>query len=462
MRNNGDGTFVEVTAALDADPAAAAVLGDKGSGRSAGFFDYDGDGDLDLYLVNARGVNRLYRLDDGHFAERARAVGLADAGDGRGLALGDYDRDGDVDLFIANTDGASRLYRNEKTGFRDATPLLNAPFAEGEIAAIFGDYDRDGRVDLFVANEKGPNRLWRQEAAGGFREVRATDRFSLGGQVVGTSFFDYDNDGDLDIVTTAVRAAVGGDELYHNSGGDLLPVGALVQLEPSGSGRGLSAADYDGDGDVDLVVADTQHSRLYRNELSSGHWLQLDLQGPALNRHGLGAQVEWTIQDRRDYREVQSGYGYGSQVQPRVHLGLGRAGHLDTLKVRWPDGRETVQTRIGADQVLRIYHPQVPTAVAAAAARPTTFQLGANYPNPFNASTTIGFALPQPSAVDLTLYNLAGQQVIQLVDGPHLAGTYAVQWDGRNGAGRALASGLYLYRLQAGAQIQTRKLLLVR
>ena len=92
---------------------------------------------------------------------------------------------------------------------------------------------------------------------------------------------------------------------------------------------------------------------------------------------------------------------------------------------------------------------------------PTAFSLAQNYPNPFNSSTVIRFALPRSGPVELALYNLVGQKVVTLVDGMRAAGSYTVHWDGRDDAGNALASGVYLYRLQAGGQVETRKLVLV-
>ena len=93
---------------------------------------------------------------------------------------------------------------------------------------------------------------------------------------------------------------------------------------------------------------------------------------------------------------------------------------------------------------------------------PEGFALDQNYPNPFNSGTVIRFALPTSEDVELTLYNLAGQQVAKLVKGLRQAGSYAITWDGRDNAGRALATGTYLYRLQAGDRIETRKLTLLR
>ena len=279
---------------------------------------------------------------------------------------------------------------------------------------------------------------------------------------MGSLLADYDNDGDLDLITTALSPTYGGDQIYHQRGGNLLPVGALLALADSSAGRGLSAADYDNDGDLDLLVADATQSRLYRNQVQAGHWLQVELHGIGLNRHGIGARVDAVVGNKRWVRQMQSGYGYASQVEPRLHFGLGPALEVDTLQVVWPDGRIQAIGRVGVDQRLQVTYPNVPTAVAIDAVLPRVLRLWPNYPNPFNNATAIRFEVPREGAVELVVYNLMGQRVAVLVAEELAAGAHRVTWNGRDENGRELASGMYLYRLQAGERTQTRKLLLLQ
>ena len=293
-----------------------------------------------------------------------------------------------------------------------------------------------------------------------FEQVTLQDE---GSSANGTAFFDWDNDGDLDLVTTAVSPQARGDELYQNQGETLLPVGRLLNLVSAGRGRALSAADYDGDGDLDLLVADEERSRLYCNQADQHHWLQVDLEGLEFNRHGLGARVELAGPGQHQLREVQSGYGYCSQVPPRLHFGLGPVTLIDTLRVIWPDGQDLVQTGISADQHLKVRHPGLITAVLEEQVMPPArFQLLPNYPNPFNARTTISYQLPQRAPVKLSVYNIAGQPVKQLVAGRQEAGRYQVFWEGRDALGERVGSGVYFYRLDAGGYQQTRRLLLLK
>ncbi|NKB67193.1 MAG: T9SS type A sorting domain-containing protein [Candidatus Latescibacteria bacterium] len=455
--NAGNGTFAPFDPALPQQPS----LADSASGRSAGFFDYDSDGDLDLYLVNAGGPNRLYRNERTGFAEIAEAVGLADAGDGRGLALGDLDDDGDPDLFVANRSRGSRLYRNDGDGFVDAGGQMQ--LAGGEAAAIFGDLDDDGDLDLFVSNEQRDNQLYRNDGQAGFALTSNRDSLYLGANSVGAAFYDYDNDGDLDLATTALNQDAGGDQLYENRQPYWVPIGALLDLRPASDGRALSFADYDTDGDLDLLVADFRGSRLYRNRAAANNWLEVELSGTRFNRHGIGARVELFAGDQRQSRELQSSFGYGSQIQPRLHFGLGNGPPIDSLLVRWPDGARSAVAPVQSGQRLRLVHPANQTAISTAADLPESFLLESNYPNPFNGRTTISYRLPHTAAVRLDLYNAAGQLVRRLLEQEkHPPGRHQISWDGLDRDGRSLASGVYFYRLDAGSFRQTRRLLLVK
>ena len=391
-------------------------------------------------------------------------MGLADAGNGRGLAVGDYDGDGDGDLFVANQTGGSHLFRNDQGVFQAVHQHLGLEFSGGEAGAVFGDYDDDGDLDLFISSEMGTNYLYRNDAGLSFQREVGQNSLFLGGQTVGTAFFDYDNDGDLDLATTALRPDAGGDALYQNRGdGAFIPVGDLLQLRPESSGRGLSFADCDGDGDLDLFIADSKRSHFYRNTADPTHWMQVELKGQMANRHGLGASVELTAEGRQQYRELQSTFGYGSQVQPRVHFGLGGAVKVDSLRVRWPDGLETVQFALKADQHLVLAHPTLSTAVTEVEhGYPGRFRLLPNYPNPFNSGTAVRFELPRSGKVELTVFNLLGQPVRKLVDKVRETGVHQIFWDGRDERGNRLGSGVFFCRLAGDGQAQVRRMLLLR
>ncbi|NKB65748.1 MAG: hypothetical protein GKR89_01685 [Candidatus Latescibacteria bacterium] len=452
--DNDGGYFADATAGLD---LRGSDLADAGRGRSAGFFDADNDGDLDLYLVNHGAPNRLFRNIGEGFIEAAASAGLADRGNGRGLALGDYDGDGDTDLFVANdSKSPSQLYRNDGGWFVGIGQAAGLKTAGAEVGGLFGDYDGDGDLDLFVSRQGGESELWRNESG---RQFRLAVR-PLGTWTVGAAFLDYDNDGDLDLATTALDHTRGGDQLYHNLGGRFAPVGALLGLRSHSAGRALSYGDYDGDGRQDLVVADQGGTALYDNATGGAHWLELDLGGRFFNPNGLGARVELAVAGQRQVREMHSSYGYGSQVQPRLHFGLGQNAVIDSLRVVWPDGVERTVRHVAVDHRLNLAYPRAKEA--AASTELVGLELAANAPNPFNSQTQISFRLGRSGKALLAMYNIAGQRVRRLVDGDLAGGMHKVVWDGRDEKGREVASGVYIYRLEAVGKVLSRRLLLLK
>lgn len=458
--------FIDVTEAASVDAEPEHSLADGSSGRSAGFFDGDGDGDLDLYLVNAKAVNRYYENVGGVFSERANEVGLDDAGDGRALTFGDYDGDSDVDLFVANQD-RDALLRNDSGRYVEVHAAAGITSVVKDVGCVFGDYDNDGDLDLFIANQESANRLYRNRGDGTYEEATGAD-LHLGAASVGSAFGDFDNDGDLDLAATALSSSVGGDEIYYNQGDDvLLPVGSLLELNPSASGRALSFADVDGDGDQDLFVAHVSgSSALYVNSTQDGNWLQVVLQDVGPNPNGLGAIVELISGNLRQRRTLQPSFGYLSHGPAEAHFGLGNVTSVDTLRVHWPDGHQTEQTDLSLAQLnqRRVVSRDWPTAIASEAnpVVPTVYRLGLGYPNPFNPRVTIPVDVPRESTVHLEVFNISGQRVRSLMQDVMLAGTHRVIWDGRDANGQLVGTGVYVLRMRASEFEQVQRVMLLK
>jgi hypothetical protein len=335
MRFAGDPEFAIVPIVARAGATWKLVLNeylqDAGRGGGAAWGDYDGDGDLDLYLANWNGPNKLFRNDAGEFVD-ATAAPLDDAGAGTGVAWGDYDNDGDLDLYVANSDGANRLFRNDGAGFTDVTtgPLgdtrashgvawadydldsdldlyvantgynrllenLGWPTWEFVVAdsstasaqsegVAWGDYDNDGDPDLFVANRGMPNRLYRNDG-GVLTDVTAPP---IGGFAtsIGVAWGDYDNDGDLDAF---VANMFGANQLLRNQGdGSFVNATAAPLDDPSRDATGVAWLDYDNDGDLDLYVVNYLGSnRLFRNE-GPPFWTFTDASIAPLDNDGSG------------------------------------------------------------------------------------------------------------------------------------------------------------------------------
>lgn len=241
------------------DVAAEAGLALDEETRAAAWGDYDGDGDLDLYVgFAAIGVdNRLYRNDGGVFTDVAGDVGVAQSGTTRQPAFIDYDGDGDLDLFVAFRDRANSLFRNDGARFTDVTTASGIGDPRRSVGAAWFDIDGDADLDLFVANQNGDeDGVFRNNGDGTFVDVAAELGMHQPGRSddqgsVGTAVADYDNDGDLDLFV----ASYGPDVLWQNQGD-----GTFVDVAPgtplAGDHHSVAAdfGDFDNDGWVDLYV----------------------------------------------------------------------------------------------------------------------------------------------------------------------------------------------------------------
>ncbi len=385
-RNNGNGTFTDISAASGTD--------DPRFGSSAAFADYDADGLVDLYVANyldftvkknvycgdwRRSLRSychpdsypavphvLYRnKGNGVFEDVTRKAGvLREDGKGMGVVWGDYDNDGDVDLYVANDSTANFLFMNSGDGtFKDRTLTGGAAFSEeGKTQAGMGtdagDYDNDGDLDLFVTNlDMENNALYRNTGRGTFEDQSfpggvGESSFLLVG--FGTHFFDFDNDGDLDIFVgnghilddiqeyNDMVTYEQPDLLFENVGGRFREVSARhgAALTQKGVVRGVAVADYDADGDLDILLTQSNRpARLLRNEGgNAGNWIEIDVRGTRSNRAGIGARITVRSGGRQQIQEVRSGASYCSQHDLRQHFGLGAQERYEWVEVRWPSG----------------------------------------------------------------------------------------------------------------------------
>jgi hypothetical protein len=380
------------------------------------------------------------------------------------MAWGDYDNDGDADVYVAN-DGRNSLCRNDGAGiFSDVaagTPLQDAGEGRG---VAWGDFDNDQDLDLYLSRWDDHNRLFRNDGGGGFVNVA----FPIGrlddpgdGQSVG--WVDYDVDGDLDLHLVNRSSS---DKLFRNDG-DGFSNATSVPIGDEGRGVGSAWADFDGDGDPDVYVSRWgEPNRLYRNDqVTDNHWLHVDLLGSQSSRAGVGARIRMVTGDRVQTSEVVAGSGLFSMSSLTTEFGTGPDTVVDSIRVWWPSGCVTDTVLVAVDQVITI--PESSTTGIGdgplPGAVPTVFRLHASIPNPFNPSTEIRYDLPRRATVRLRVYDVSGRLVRALVEATtQESGRYVQRWDGRDGAGRAAPSGVYLCRLDAGSFSATRRLVLVR
>jgi len=381
LKNNGNGTFTDVTeesGLLRFHPTQTAV-----------WFDYNGDGWLDLFVGNEStreevGPCELFRNNgDGTFTECAAAAGMAVVGFVKGVACGDFNNDSRPDLYLSRLGEPNLLFRNDgpKTPgntkgdwrFTDVTATAKVAEPIHSFPTWFFDYDNDGWLDLFVSgyflNDVGmvaadylglPHngeraRLYRNNRDGTFADVTKESGLYKVLLAMGSNFGDLDNDGFLDFYLGTGDpdfSTLVPNRMFRNAGGklfqDVTTAGGFGHLQ---KGHGISFADLNNDGQQDIYEVmggaysgDNYRNVLYANPGNNNHWIKLKLEGVRSNHAAVGARIRVeieTVQGRRSiYKTVNTGGSFGANPL-RQEIGLGQAKSIRFVEVCWPTAGKT-------------------------------------------------------------------------------------------------------------------------
>ncbi|HTQ58245.1 MAG TPA: CRTAC1 family protein [Bryobacteraceae bacterium] len=413
FHNNRDGTFTDVT--NKAGVGGGVLDGRKMWSVAAGWFDYDNDGLLDLFVSNycvwevnkdpfcgpnpnlraychpknyAPLPNTLYHNNgDGTFTDVSAATGIgAIRGKGMGVAFADYDHDGFMDVFVANDNAPNMLFHNlggkkfEEIALRTGVAYPESGAYISGMGADFRDIDNDGWDDIFVtAFEDDTFPLFKNRGPeGDFAEITAASGIGMVTRPMSgwsNGVYDLDNDGWKDLFAVrghvidnidkmSLRKAEEPNTVLRNLGNgkfENVSAGAgpgFVTPEPH---RGVAFGDLDNDGRIDAVVTVLNGKAQYFHNISPGgnHWILLKLAGVKSNRMGLGAQVRITTDDgRTQYNHATTSTGYAASSDPRVHFGLGGAKMIKEIEITWPSRIHQTLHNVRADQILTVTEPR--------------------------------------------------------------------------------------------------------
>ena len=408
--NNGDGTFTDVTAKAGLnhpDPQYGPMWA-----VAAAWVDVDGDGLLDLFVVNYlqwdyakepvckyrdlsdycvpsfyKGLpNQLFlNQGDGTFKDVSEKWGIrSHVGKGMGVGVADYDLDGRPDLFVTNDGYYNFLFRNAGGKFDELALQNGAALTEdgnfiSGMGLDFRDLDNDGYPDIaFAALNNQTFPIFRNERGKAFHEVTSEDgmrQASLSHSGFGLGAYDFDNDGWKDLFVTGGHVlslqsmALGADVdqynmVFRNPGARgkwhaTIDEAGLNAVQAARH-RGCAFGDFDGDGRVDVVVtAIGRDAEIWMNRSEgSGHWIDIALEGTRSNRDGLGARIKVVTKSATQYNHMTTSVGYASSSDGPLHFGLGTDSHVETIEIVWPSGVVQTLRDLEGDRVLNVKEPK--------------------------------------------------------------------------------------------------------
>jgi hypothetical protein len=367
LRNNGDGTFADVT--------QQAGLAFPTATQAAGWADFDNDGHLDLFVGNENAPSQLFHNNgNGTFTDVAHRAGVHRIAFTKGATWGDYDNDGYPDLYVSNEGDENFLYHNNHDGtFTELAGRLRVEKPIWSFPVWFFDYDNDGWLDLYVSSHiesvtevlrgyLGLRRraetqaLYRNLAGKAFQNVTRETHLDRVTMPMGANFGDVDNDGYLDFYLgtgAPSYAALVPNMLFRNREGKrFVEITASSGTGSLQKGHGVAIGDLFHEGEPAIVAqlggmvpGDKYYTAVFRNPGTHNNWLSVKLVGVKTNRAAVGARIKLTIEERAGrrrsiFRHVSSGGSFGASPLEQ-QIGVGKAARIETLEVWWPTSNTT-------------------------------------------------------------------------------------------------------------------------
>ena len=412
-RNDGDMTFTDISATCGLFIQDFYTYG-------ASFGDIDNDGDLDVFIANRDDVTEnqrsyLYRNDNGFFVDITQSAGLSLNNElAFCAAFFDYDNDGDQDIYVANDklQNSNRLYRNNNDlTFTDVSVSSGAGMAIDAMSTTIGDYNNDGWFDIYVSNTQEGNYHLMNNQDGTFTNVASTAGTGFYSFSWGATFLDADNDSDLDLYVSGMfngSNSLLSAAFYENQGDNTYIIPSNIGFQNDTRISFSNAiGDYNNDGFPDIIVMnDTENNFLWENTTTnSNNWLKVKLKGTVSNKDGIGSKIEVFANGKSQFRYTLCGEGYLGQNSNTEFFGLNDATSIDYVKVTWLSGVEDIINNVDVNKAITIVEDTGVLAINEVTK--SNFSI---YPNPSKGDLNIILSTLYADT-KLDVYDISGRKV---------------------------------------------------
>ncbi len=453
--NNGDNSFTDIS--------ASAGIGITDNPRSINAADIDKDGFIDIYVANLASENALFRNNGNNtFTNIIFSTGATDTNISMGAIFFDYDNDGDSDLYLTHdADQPNILYQNQGNGnFVDVSVQTGTNYAGQGMGVDFGDVNNDGFLDLYITN-LSTNVLLLNNQGQNFIDISSSANVFDPGMGWSTTWLDYNNDSyqDIFMVNDSYFAPLP-NILYENQGDStFINASENTALDMMFGSYGMASTDFDSDGRVDIVIANNGNedgNQLFRNETENNNfWLKIKCIGTESNRMAIGTRVEVEVDGQFLVDEICAGSGYSSQNSSILHFGLGDTDIIDKITVKWPSGIVEIYELMYGNNLYQFTESEGLTT-SLQGSLPTQnpdIQMSIS-PNPTEDSAQIQVILKEPETFECRIYDVYGK-ILFLKKYKAETRNQLINIDCNYANGEKWAGGLYFVEITAGDNIQT-------